>query len=220
MEEYMKKFWSEFKAFISKGNVLDLAVGVVVGGAFGKITTSLVNDIIMPLISLATGGVSVSDWKWVITPADPANGIAESALYYGNFIQTILDFLIISFFIFLAIKIVIKSREKLEQVGNKIKKDVKKWGRKKKQVAPTAEEVMEETKKIMSETTEIEQSLTPESITEMPADIVTTEKSEQNKNEIISSVIKVTEDNSKSNEKQEELLTQIRDLLQKNLEAK
>lgn len=216
----MKKFWSEFKAFISKGNVLDLAVGVVVGGAFGKITTSLVNDIIMPLISLATGGVSVSDWKWVITPADPANGIAESALYYGNFIQTILDFLIISFFIFLAIKIVIKSREKLEKVGTLIKKDVKKWGRKKKKKGevPTAEEVMEETveaEKIEPEIAEIQP------IAEKPTDeIVTTEKSEQNKNEIINSIEKLSESNFTYSEKQEELLTQIRDLLQKNLESK
>lgn len=216
----MKKFWSEFKAFISKGNVLDLAVGVVVGGAFGKITTSLVNDIIMPLISLATGGVSVSDWKWVITPADPANGIAESALYYGNFIQTILDFLIISFFIFLAIKIVIKSREKLEKVGTLIKKDVKKWGRRKKKKGevPTAEEIMEETvetEKIEPEPAEIQP------IEEKPTDeIVTTEKSEQNKNEIIDSIEKLSESNFAYSEKQEELLTQIRDLLQKNLESK
>lgn len=216
----MKKFWSEFKAFISKGNVLDLAVGVVVGGAFGKITTSLVNDIIMPLISLATGGVSVSDWKWVITPADPANGVAESALYYGNFIQTILDFLIISFFIFLAIKIVIKSREKLEKVGTLIKKDVKKWGRKKKKKGEVsiAEEVMEETvedEKIEPEPAEIQP------IEEKPTDeIVTTEKSEQNKNEIIDSIKKLSESNFAYSEKQEELLTQIRDLLQKNLESK
>ena len=216
----MKKFWSEFKAFISKGNVLDLAVGVVVGGAFGKITTSLVNDIIMPLISLATGGVSVSDWKWVITPADPANGVAESALYYGNFIQTILDFLIISFFIFLAIKIVIKSREKLEKVGTLIKKDVKKWGRRKKKKGevPTAEEIMEETvedEKIEPEPAEIQP------IEEKPTDeIVTTEKSEQNKNEIIDSIEKLSESNFAYSEKQEELLTQIRDLLQKNLESK
>jgi large conductance mechanosensitive channel len=60
----MKKFWKDFKAFISKGNVIGLAIAVIVGGAFGKIVTSLVNDVIMPLISFATGGVSISDWKW------------------------------------------------------------------------------------------------------------------------------------------------------------
>lgn len=108
----MKGFWKDFKAFLQRGNVVDLAVAVVVGGAFGKIVTSLVNDIIMPLISLAIGGASVSDWKWVIQEATyDSNGVlltAETALHYGAFIQTILDFLIIAFFIFLAIRIVTK----------------------------------------------------------------------------------------------------------------
>ena len=108
----MKGFWKDFKAFLQRGNVVDLAVAVVVGGAFGKIVTSLVNDIIMPLISLAIGGASVSDWKWVIKEAtyDEANNLltAETALHYGAFIQTILDFLIIAFFIFLAIRIASK----------------------------------------------------------------------------------------------------------------
>ena len=94
----MKKFFADFKKFISRGNVIDLAVGVVVGGAFGKITTSLVNDIIMPLISLLFGGKSVADWKWVIQEAtyDDAGTLltAETALHYGSFIQTIIDFLI------------------------------------------------------------------------------------------------------------------------------
>ena len=80
----MKKFFSDFKKFIARGNILDMAVGVVVGGAFGKIVTSLVNDIIMPLVSLAMGGASVADWKWVIKEATyNADGIlltAETAL--------------------------------------------------------------------------------------------------------------------------------------------
>ena len=65
----MKKFFEEFKAFAMRGNVLDMAVGVVIGGAFGKITTSLVGDIIMPLISMLTGGVDFSAWKWVLKEA-------------------------------------------------------------------------------------------------------------------------------------------------------
>ena len=85
-------FFADFKKFISKGNILDLAVAVVIGTAFNKIVTSLVNDIIMPLISLCTGGVSVEDWKWVITPATETT--AEVALAYGTFIQAIIDFLI------------------------------------------------------------------------------------------------------------------------------
>ena len=88
----MKKFLNDFKAFALKGNILDMAVGVVVGGAFGKIVTSLVNDIITPLISLLTGRVSFTDLKWVINPAvyDEAGKViqAETALTYGNFIQT------------------------------------------------------------------------------------------------------------------------------------
>lgn len=111
----MKKFIQEFKEFISKGNVVDMAVGVIIGGAFGKIVTSLVNDVIMPLVSLATGGLSVADWKYVFKPAvlDEATGAvitAESALKYGNFIQTVLDFLIIAICIFIMLKIVLAAK--------------------------------------------------------------------------------------------------------------
>ena len=117
----MKNFWKDFKAFISKGNVIDLAIAVIVGGAFGKIVTSLVNDIIMPLISLATGGVSISDWKWVITPADEVAGVAESSLSIGNFIKKILAFLILSFFIFWPIRLLQNSKNKFEKVTKEIK---------------------------------------------------------------------------------------------------
>ena len=89
----MRKFFRDFKAFISKGNIIDLAVAVVVGGAFGKITTSLVNDIIMPLISTVIGSLNFKDLKWIITPADEVAGTAEVAVCYGNFLQTTIDFL-------------------------------------------------------------------------------------------------------------------------------
>ena len=98
---------SEFKEFIAKGNVLDLAVGVVIGAAFGKIVTALVDGIVMPLVGVALGGVSVSDWKYVIkTETVDAAGakVAEVAVRYGMFIQTLIDFLIIAFVIFLVIK--------------------------------------------------------------------------------------------------------------------
>jgi len=99
---------SEFKEFIAKGNVLDLAVGVVIGAAFGKIVSALVDGIIMPIVGMLTGGVSVSDWKYVITPAvtDAAGKVVSpgSAIAYGMFIQAIVDFLIIAFVIFLVIK--------------------------------------------------------------------------------------------------------------------
>ena len=98
---------SEFKEFISKGNVLDLAVGVVIGAAFGKIVTALVDGIIMPIVGVAFGGVSVSDWKYVMKPESvDATGakMAEVAVRYGAFIQTLIDFLIIAFVIFLVVK--------------------------------------------------------------------------------------------------------------------
>lgn len=114
----MKKFLDEFKAFIAKGNVVDMAVAVIIGGAFGKIVTSLVNDIIMPLISLVTGGISVADWKWVIAEAVyDAEGkllTAETALNYGNFIQTVIDFLIIAFCIFVMLKIILTFKSKFK----------------------------------------------------------------------------------------------------------
>ncbi len=123
----MKKFFSEFKNFISKGNILDLSIAVVVGGAFGKIVTSLVNDIIMPVIGLITGGASVQDLKWVIQPAVYQDGIivtAENAFRYGLFIQTIVDFLIISIFIFLAFKIITASTKKLEKFKILVQKEI------------------------------------------------------------------------------------------------
>ncbi len=115
----MKKFINEFKAFIAKGNVVDMAVAVIIGGAFGKIVTSLVNDVIMPLIGIITGGLNVTDWKWVIKEAvvDAEGKIltAENALKYGNFIQTIIDFLIIAICIFIMLKIILAFKSKLEK---------------------------------------------------------------------------------------------------------
>lgn len=115
----MKKFFEDFKAFIAKGNVIDMAVAVIIGGAFGKIVTSLVNDIVMPCISMLAGGVAVSDWKYVITEADEASGIAESAINYGTFIQNIIDFILVALVIFIVLRtfLAIKSKfEKKEEV--------------------------------------------------------------------------------------------------------
>ena len=104
----MKKFFEEFKAFAMRGNVVDMAVGVVIGGAFGKITTSIVNDIIMPLISILTGGVDFTQWKWVlkeaVVDAEGAVTAAEVAVNYGNLISIILDFIIIAFAVFCLVK--------------------------------------------------------------------------------------------------------------------
>lgn len=97
----------EFKAFAMRGNVMDMAVGIVIGGAFGKIVSSLVSDVIMPPIGWLTGGIDFSKLKWVIKPADntdPAHKIAEVAINYGAFINTIITFIIIAFAIFMVIK--------------------------------------------------------------------------------------------------------------------
>lgn len=103
----------EFKEFAFKGNVVDLAVGVIIGGAFGKIVTSLVNDIIMPLLSILLGGLNFSDMKYVITPAN--GDVAEVAFKYGSFIQSFIDFFIIAFSIFMFIKL-LSSFQKKEEV--------------------------------------------------------------------------------------------------------
>lgn len=97
--------WKEFKEFAIKGNVIDLAVAVVIGGAFGKIVTSLVNDLIMPVVSLLTSGVNFTKMK-----AD----VGSVSFAYGNFIQSIVDFLIVAFSIFLAVKLINKAKKKEE----------------------------------------------------------------------------------------------------------
>ncbi|NLO22492.1 MAG: large-conductance mechanosensitive channel protein MscL [Syntrophomonadaceae bacterium] len=101
----------EFKEFALKGNVMDLAVAVIIGGAFGKIVSSLVNDILMPAIGVLMGGISFQDLKYVITPA--SGDIAEVAILYGAFIQSVVDFVIVAFSIFLFIKL-LSSRKKQE----------------------------------------------------------------------------------------------------------
>lgn len=111
----MKKFFREFKAFISRGNVFDMAVGLIIATAFNKIVSSLVNDIIMPLVTFATGAASLADLslplRW------DAEGNVTLSWAYGNFIQTIIDFLIIAFSIFVMVKIVNLSREKFKELG-------------------------------------------------------------------------------------------------------
>lgn len=102
----------EFKEFAVKGNVLDLAVGVVIGGAFGKIVTSLVNDIIMPLAGALTGGINFTYLKFIIKPAQ--GSVPAVTLNYGAFIQNIIDFLIVSFSIFLFIKLINKFKREKE----------------------------------------------------------------------------------------------------------
>ncbi len=124
----MSKFLTEFKEFAMKGNVVDMAVGVIIGGAFGKIVSSLVNDVIMPLVTLLTGGVNFTDKKIILRQAADTAGNTltpeaaqaatdagqtispEVALTWGVFVQSIVDFLIIAFCIFMAIRFMNKMR--------------------------------------------------------------------------------------------------------------
>lgn len=111
-----KGFANEFKAMISKGNVVDMAVGVIIGGAFGKIVTSLVNDIIMPCISVVTGGGGYASWKIVLSEAVMEGEEvvkAENAIMVGSFISAIVDFLIIALCIFLMIKVISGAKDKM-----------------------------------------------------------------------------------------------------------
>ena len=112
----MGKFFNEFKDFAIRGNVMDMAIGVVIGGAFGKIVTSLVSDLIMPLIGAITGGLNFTDWKWMLR-AEELNEAGEVvkpalSLNYGNFLQVIFDFVIIAFSIFLVIRGINKVKAK------------------------------------------------------------------------------------------------------------
>ena len=116
----MKKFFDEFKKFAMRGNVVDMAVGVVVGGAFGKIVTSLVNDVFMPVIGLVTGGKNVSGMfallgkapeGTVIETLEQAKELGIATLNYGTFIQTIIDFILVAFCIFLVVKFVNKTKK-------------------------------------------------------------------------------------------------------------
>ena len=119
----------EFKEFISRGNVMDLAVGVIIGAAFGKIVTSIVDDILMPLIGVIIGGIDFSSLSFTVGSAQ---------IKYGNFIQNVIDFLIVAFCIFLIIKLINRASKRVEKLAKKAKKGKAK---------ETAEEIVEEVKK-------------------------------------------------------------------------
>lgn len=108
-------FAKEFKEFINRGSVVDMAVGVVVGGAFGKIVTSFVNDVLMPPLGLALGGMDFKEMKWILQPGtldEAGEMVGEVALSYGMFIQSIIDFLLIALAIFTVIKAINKLKRK------------------------------------------------------------------------------------------------------------
>ncbi len=143
----MKKFFEEFKTFAMRGNVIDMAVGVVIGGAFGKITTSIVNDIIMPCVSMLTGGVDFTQWKIVLKEAvanaegviDPAT---EVAIRFGNTIAIILDFIIIAFAVFCMVKALNNLHKKEEPAPEPAPEPEP-------EPAPTAEELLTEIRDLL-----------------------------------------------------------------------
>ena len=106
---------SEFKEFITRGNVMDMAVGIIIGGEFTAIVQSLVNDLLMPVIGALFGGIDFSTLKYVVRAADEAAGIEEAAIKYGSFIQAIVNFLLIAIVIFLLVKGINKMRRKKEE---------------------------------------------------------------------------------------------------------
>ena len=115
----MKKFFEEFRTFAMRGNVIDMAVGVVIGGAFGKISSSIVNDIIMPVVSMLTGAIDFTAWKLVlkeaVLAADGAVVTPEVAVNFGNTIAVIVDFIIVAFAVFCMIKALNNLHKKKEE---------------------------------------------------------------------------------------------------------
>lgn len=111
------EFLQDFKAFAMRGNVIDMAVGVIIGGAFGKIISSVVADVIMPPLGLLVGGVNFTDLKLELKPAEMVDGVMQDAvtLNYGNFLQTAFDFIIIALSIFLFVKLIGKLMRKKEE---------------------------------------------------------------------------------------------------------
>lgn len=138
----------EFKEFAVKGNVIDMAVGVIIGGAFGKIVTSVVNDLIMPFFGFITAGMDFKTLKWVLNPAvvDEAGKVLkpEAAILYGNFIQNVIDFLIIAFSIFMFVKLINKAKDiakKKEEIAEEAAVEEPK--------APTQEELLTEIRDLL-----------------------------------------------------------------------
>lgn len=232
----MKKFFTEFKAFIKKGNILDLAVAVVIGSAFNKIVNSLVNDIIMPLISLMVGGKDVTDWKWVIQKAQyDANGnvlVAETALKYGIFIQAIIDFLIIALTVFIIVKIFKASTQKISVVSKNIiaeakeltqkqvkalKKLHKKASKQAKKENKTVDEVLnEKTAEIQAITDDSENTETSDtksnSETQPATEVVKEEQVKVDSNQPVNEEVNTTKNSTDTTTEDNEMIALLREI--------
>ncbi|MBO4983396.1 MAG: large conductance mechanosensitive channel protein MscL [Clostridia bacterium] len=187
-----KKFWGEFKAFISKGSVVDLAVALVIGTAFNKIVSQLVDSFITPLIGIVLGGFSLDDWKWVYKEAvlDAEGNIleAEIAFTYGTFLQVVIDFLIIAFTVFVVVKLYTRVKKHLEEEAKRLS-DV---------LNPEEVEARKKAEEEARQREELAKKLESERLAEI-------ERLKQEKEEAQREYFKT----------QQELLTQIRDALNK-----
>ncbi len=145
MKKDKKGFITEFKEFIMRGNVLDMAIGVIVATSFGKITTSLVNDMLMPLLGGLIGDIDLTKLNWTMIPAvtNAAGEVTKEAVVigFGTFLATVIDFLLIAFFIFLLIKVFTKTREIAEA---KLKRKAEEEIAVEEAKAPTTEELLTE----------------------------------------------------------------------------
>ncbi|MBO5022608.1 MAG: large conductance mechanosensitive channel protein MscL [Clostridia bacterium] len=196
----MRKFFKEFKAFISKGNVFDLAVGMIIATAFNKIVSSMVNDLIMPLVTWATGAASLKELslplRWEIV-----DGVKNVTLSwnYGSFLQYVIDFLIIAFSVFLMVKVVNTSRKKLKEMGEAIEQQSKKeYKEERKAIKLKAKQEGRKFKEVWAEY-EAEKKVKAEEKAKADAEAKALADAEFKKN----------------NPTQEELLKEIRDLLKK-----
>jgi len=112
-------FIKEFKEFAMRGNVIDLAVGVIIGASFGKIVTALVDDVLMPPIGYITGGIDFANKKIVLKPADELHKVSEVAIKYGSFINTVIQFLVVAFCVFLLVKFINALQRKEDELMRK-----------------------------------------------------------------------------------------------------
>ena len=115
VEKKSKAFWADFKKFVAKGNVVDLAIAVVVGTAFNKIVSALVSEIITPLTSMLLKADTLTELKWVLRAADEANGIEEVAVTYGVFLQRVIDFMVVALSIYVALKVFMKLKNTIRK---------------------------------------------------------------------------------------------------------
>lgn len=187
-----KKFWAEFKTFISKGSVVDLAVALVIGTAFNKIVSQLVDSFITPLIGIVLGGFSLNDWKWVykeaVLDADGAVLEAEIAFTYGTFLQAVIDFLIIAFTVFVVVKLYTRVKKHIEEEAKKLSEALN----------PEEVAAREKAEREAKEKEELAKKLEAERLAEIER--LKHEKEEAQREYFL---------------KQQELLTQIRDALNK-----